>query len=119
MEEKMRTMEEILAEESQQPKCWWYLRFVDEERGLWLGGCVVLACGALQETWKLKINPGGGFMAIRLDNDQGTADMEPLGPHGETGLDFVAARLLADKERDREEAEGEQPDVDARTTATR
>jgi hypothetical protein len=59
-EKKMRTIEEILAEESQQPKCRWYLSFADEERG----------------------------------------------PHGETWLDFVAAKLLADKERDREEAEG-------------
>jgi hypothetical protein len=37
-----------------------------------LGGCVVFACGALhalQEAWRLKINPGGAFMATKIRHE--------------------------------------------------
>ena len=72
MEQKIRTREQVLAEESRQPKRWWYVSFADEDRRLWLGGSVVFACGALhavQETWKLAVNPGGSFMAVKIKNE--------------------------------------------------
>jgi hypothetical protein len=50
-------------------KGWWYLSFVDVERGGFLGACIVEAFGvatALEEANRLGINPGGEVASVQI-----------------------------------------------------
>lgn len=86
----------VHAEEAEQPLRWFYMSFVDEDRGGFLGACVVEARGMLDATMQTHasgINPGGEVLTIEVEEGAienfpepmrnrllSRADLETLGP---------------------------------------